>query len=143
MFDIPGSSWTVPKKIDDDGNIYGIVTGLGEEIYFIARPDAVPSDIVCSLVSRDDVAEPIVFGAGTSFELSGDQALGVKIADFDGRGVNDLLVYHEIGKTILYLGEEGFDEKIKYFGDQFNTLSLPEKYLPSTLMPIRSNRSIP
>ena len=122
-FDIPGSSWTVPKKIDDDGNIYGIVSGITDATYFIARPDSIASNSTCSLVPRDDIAEPIVFGSTTSFELSGDYVLGVKIGDFDGRGINDLLIYHEIGKTILYLGEDGFDEKIKYYGDEFNTLA--------------------
>lgn len=89
--DVPGSSWTVPKKIDDEGNIYGIVNGIIDATYFIARPDSrtYPS---CSLVPRDDVAEPIVFSGGISFELSGDSALGVKIGDFDGRGINDLLI---------------------------------------------------
>ncbi len=120
--DVPGSSWTVPKKIDDEGNIYGAVSGIADAAYFIARPDFndFPS---CLLVPRDDVAEPVVFNGGLSFELSGDNALGVKIADFDGRGVNDLLIYHEPGKTILYLGEEEFDQKIKYYGDEFNTLA--------------------
>lgn len=122
-FDIPGSSWTVPKKIDDEGNIYGIVSGIPNATYFIARPDSIVNNSTCSLVPRDDIADPIVFGNSTSFELSGDYVLGVKIGDFDGGGVNDLLIYHEIGKTILYLGEDGFDEKIKYYGDEFNTLA--------------------
>jgi len=122
-FDIPGSSWTVPKKIDNDGNIYGVVSGIAEAAYFIARPDSAISNPTCSLVPRDDVADPIVFDSPASYELSGDAALGVKIADFDGRGVNDLLVYHQPGKTILYLGEDNFDSKIKYYGDEFNTIS--------------------
>jgi hypothetical protein len=122
-FDIPGSSWTVPKKIDDEGNIYGIVNGIANAAYFIARPDFVVNNSTCSLVPRDDIADPVVFGSSTSFELSGDYVLGVKIGDFDGGGVNDFLIYHEIGKTILYLGEDGFDEKIKYYGDEFNTLA--------------------
>ncbi|MFC1664846.1 hypothetical protein ACFL17_04370 [Pseudomonadota bacterium] len=119
---VPGSSWTVPKKIDDEGNIYGVVSGIAEATYFIARPNTMnyPS---CLLVPREDIADSISFGEGHSFELSGDRALGVKIGDFDGRGINDLLVYHEVGKTILYLGEEGFDNKIKYYGDEFNTLA--------------------
>ena len=122
-FDVPGSSWTVPKKIDDEGNIYGVVSGIAGATYFIARPDFVDDNSNCSLVPRDDWADPVAFGGGTSFELSGDHALGVKIGDFDGGGVNDLLVFHEIGKTILYLGEEGFDSKIKYYGDEFDTLA--------------------
>lgn len=122
-FDIPGSSWTVPKKIDDDGNIYGIVSGIENATYFIARPTLANNEPACSLVPRDDVAEPIAFDGGFSFELSGDFVQGVKIGDFDGGGVNDLLIYHEIGKTILYLGEASFDNKIKYYGDEFNTLA--------------------
>ena len=122
-FDIPGSSWTVPKKIDDQGNIYGVVSGIADASYFIARPDSVNVDSYCSLVPRDDVADPVIFAASTSFEMSGDFARGVKIGDFDGVGVNDLLIYHEPGKTILYLGEYGFDKKIKYHGDEYNTLA--------------------
>jgi len=122
-FDIPGSSWTVPKKVDDEGNIYGVVSGIADATYFIARPDSGNASAYCSLVPRDDVADPVVFGASTRFEMSGDFARGVKIGDFDGRGVNDLLVSHEPGKTILYLGESGFDDKIKYYGDEYNTLA--------------------
>ncbi len=121
--DVPGSSWTVPRKIDDEGNVYGTVSGIAETTYFIARPDASSVYISCSLVPRDDIATPIYFNGNMSFELSGDYALGVKIADFDGRGVNDFLIYHEPGKTILYLGEEKYNEKIKYSGDEFNTLA--------------------
>lgn len=122
-FDIPSSSWTVPSKIDDEGNIYGSVSGIENAQYFIARPDYAAGDPSCSLVPRDDIADPVVFGGRMSFELSGDYVRGVKIADFDGGGVSDLLINHEIGKTILYLGEEGFDSKIKYSGDEFNTLA--------------------
>jgi hypothetical protein len=122
-FDIPGSSWTIPKKVDDEGNVYGVVSGIADAAYFIARPDSVDTSPYCALVPRDDVAEPVVFGAGTRFEMSGDFARGVKIGDFDGGGVNDLLVYHEPGKTILYLGEAGFDDKIKYYGDEYDTLA--------------------
>lgn len=116
-------AWIIPKKIDDNGNIYGMVSGIEEGAYFIARPDSDNSDATCSLVPRDDVAELIVFDSGISFELSGDQALGVKIGDFDGGGINDLLIYHETNKTILYLGETEFDQKIRYYGDEFNTLA--------------------
>ena len=123
-FHIPGASWSsVPRKIDDQGNIYGSVSGIADATYFIARPDVVADNSNCSLVPRDDVAEPVIFSTGESVELSGDFAQGVKIADFDGGGVNDLLVYHGIGKTILYLGETGFTDKIKYYGDEFNTLA--------------------
>ena len=121
-FDIPGSSWTIPKKIDDEGNIYGIVSGLADATYFIARPDYVDSNPACSLVPREDVADPIVFAGGASFELSGDYAHGVRIADFDGRGVNDIFAYHEPGKWILYLGEDNFEEKIKYYGDAYKAV---------------------
>lgn len=123
VFDIPGSSWTVPKKVDDQGNIYGVVSGIPDASYFIARPDFNNGSSSCSLVPRHDIAEAVVFGGASSFEMSGDLAQSVKIGDFDGGGVNDLLVYHEIGKTILYLGESGFDEKIKYYGNEFNTLA--------------------
>lgn len=121
-FDIPGSSWTIPKKIDDEGNIYGIVSGIADATYFIARPDYVDSNPTCSLVPRDDVAEPVVFGGGSSFELSGDYAHGLRIADFDGRGVNDIFAYPEPGKWILYLGEDNFKSKIKYYGDAYKTV---------------------
>lgn len=122
-FEIPGASWTVPKKIDDEGNIYGTVSGLGSEIYFIARPDSLPVPDGCSLVPRDDVADPVIFANSTSFEMSGDRALGIRIGDYDGNGVNDIFIYHEPGKSILYLGENGFKSKVKYFGDHFNTLT--------------------
>ncbi len=127
-FDVPGSWWTVPQKIDDEGNIYGTVSGIADAAYFIARPDYADPDPPCSLVPRDDVAEPLIFGNGFSFEMSGDEARGVKIGDFDGGGVKDLLVYHEIGKTILYLGETGFDDKIRYRGNEFNSLGAPDQH---------------
>jgi len=120
--DVPDSSWTVPAKIDDEGNIYGFVSGIDGAQYFIAHPD-VSAESNCSLVPREDVAELVNFSAASSFELSGDHALGVKIADFDGLGINDLLVYHEVNKTILYLGETGFEDKVKYYGDEFNSLA--------------------
>lgn len=88
------------------------MSGIADAAYFIARPDSINNNSGCSLVARDDVAESIYFDNATSFELSGDFATGVKIADFNGGGVNDLLIYHEVGKTILYLGEDGFDNKI-------------------------------
>ena len=123
VIDVPGSSWTLPAKIDDDGVIYGSVSGIADASYFIATPDYVNTSSYCSLLPREDVAETIVFGASDSFELSGDRALNVRIGDFNGGGIKDLLIYHEPGKTILYLGEEGFDKKIKYYGDEFNTLT--------------------
>ena len=122
-FDIPGSTWTIPKKIDDEGNIYGIVSGIANANYFIARPETVNSNLSCSLVPRNDVATPLTFADSTSLELSGDFVLGVKIGDFDAGGVNDLLINHAPGKTILYLGEDNFNSKIRYSGDEFNTLA--------------------
>lgn len=122
-FHIPGSNWTSPNRIDDQGNVYGSVSGIADATYFIARPDVTADNSNCSLVARDDAAEPVLFTGASSIELSGDMAQGVKIADFDGGGVNDLLVYHETGKTILYLGESYFTDKIKYYGDEFNTLA--------------------
>ncbi len=121
-FDIPGSSWTIPKQIDDQGNIYGVVSGIENASYFIARPEFVEAAPDCSLVPRDDAAEPVVFSGGTSFEFSGDYAHGVRIADFDGQGVNDIFVYHEPGKWVLYLGEGGFEDKIKYYGDDYKAV---------------------
>jgi hypothetical protein len=122
MLDVPGSTWTVPRKIDDSGTVYGLVSGITDATYFIARPDTHAAS-TCSLVPRDDATDPVFFANTTRYELSGDNALGVKIADFDGGSIEDLLVYHEVGKTILYLGEENFDGKIKYFGDEFNSLA--------------------
>ena len=121
-FDIPGSSWTVPKQIDDDGNIYGIVSGIADAAYFIARPEIINNEPNCSLVPRDDIPDPVVFGSGANFELSGDYAHGVRIADFDGGGINDIFMYHEPGKWVLYLGESGFENKIKYYGDAYKTV---------------------
>lgn len=120
---IPDASWTIPAKIDDEGNIYGWLSGMVDAQYFIARPDSNEDLSSCMLVPRDDVTDNIEFASTQTFEMSGDIAAAVKVADFDGRGIDDLLIYHEIGKTILYLGEDGFDEKIKYYGDEFNTLS--------------------
>lgn len=54
--------------------------------------------------------------------MSGDVAAGVKIGDFDGEGCDDLVVYHEQGKTILYYGESDFDSKLRFSGIEFNTL---------------------
>jgi hypothetical protein len=121
-FDIPASTgWTVPSKIDDQGVIYGSVSGIPGASYFIATPD-VNSALDCSLVRRNDVAEPVLYSAGYSFEMSGDVAAGVKIGDFNGEGCDDLLIYHEQGKTILYYGESDFDSKLRFNGNEFNTL---------------------
>lgn len=117
-FEIPGSTSTSPIRIDDQGNVYGLVYGIDEDMtYFIARPDSLTDTSSCSLVARDDVAEPIPFSDGTSFEMSGDVAQLVKVGDFNNGGADDIFVYHEMGKYILYLGEDGFKTKIKNFAD--------------------------
>ena len=108
----------MPSKIDDEGNVYGWFTSPDmEERYFIARPEVPTTSIDCPLVARNETFEPLVFGNGTSFEMSGDSALAICTADFNGEGTTDLLVDHGEGKVILYLGEEGFESKIKYSGE--------------------------
>ncbi|MFT4939747.1 MAG: hypothetical protein ACI88A_002792 [Paraglaciecola sp.] len=117
-FTIPESVSSSISRIDDLGNLYGRVYGLDENItYFIARPDSLTDTSTCSLVPRDDVAEPITFYGSTRFEMSGDVAQRVKIGDFNHGGADDIFVYHETGKYILYLGENGFKDKIKNFSD--------------------------
>ena len=121
-FIIPGSTSTSAVRIDDQGNIYGLVYGLDETMtYFIARPDSLTDTSYCSLVPRDDIAEPIVFSGSANFEMSGDTAQLVKVGDFDRGGADDIFIYHEMGKYILYLGESGFKTKIKNFSD-WNTV---------------------
>jgi hypothetical protein len=121
--DVPTSTWTVPYRIDDEGNVYGRFTSPEMvETYFVARPEAPTTDIDCSLVGRDDTFEPLAFVNGPSFEMSGDFALATSIADFSGDGTTDILVDHGEGKVILYLGEEGFESKIKYAGESFATI---------------------
>ena len=111
IIDVEGSTWTKPQKIDDDGNVYGKFSHPDmPETYFVATPDTSAGNITCSLI-RDDVFEPIVFGSGPSFEMSGDSANAISAADFSGDGTTDILVDHG-GKVILYLGEEDFDKKI-------------------------------
>ena len=127
VIEVPTASWTIPHVIDDEGNIYGTHNALGaDERYFIARPDTSTSDIGCSLVDREDTFEPLSFVNGPSFEMSGDQAIATSIADFDHGGTNDILVDHGEGKVILYLGEEDFDSKIKYYGESFGTIFTTE-----------------
>jgi hypothetical protein len=122
IFDIEGAGWVLLEKVDDDGTFYGTVQGPFEEKYFIARPDSPIPDSMCSLMSRDDVADPPISFSGTnSFELSGDMVMGVKIGDLDDHGVNDLLIYHELGKTIVYYGPD-FDDKTKYYGNEYDML---------------------
>jgi hypothetical protein len=81
---------------------------------------------------RDDVADPpISFLGEHSFELSGDMVMGVKIGDMNNDGVNDLLIYHEIGRTIVYYGPD-FDDKIKYYGDEYDTLQPVNGFVDQT-----------
>ena len=121
VIDVAGSTWTKPQKIDDVGIVYGTFYKSDmSETYFIATPDDPTGDIACSLI-RDDVFEPIVFGSGLSFEMSGDSANAISVADFSGDGTADILVDHG-SKVILYLGEEDFDSKIKYYGESFSTI---------------------
>lgn len=121
-FVIPGATSTSVSRIDDQGNIYGRVNGVDENMtYFVARPDSLTDTSMCSLVPRDDVAKPLAFGGGKNVEMSGDTAQFVKIGDFNHGGVDDIFVYHEMGKYILYIGEDGFKTKIKNFAD-WNTV---------------------
>ena len=120
------STWTKPQKIDDNGIVYGTFYKSGvSETYFMATTGT--TDITCSLI-RDDVFEPIVFGNGLSFEMSGDSANAISVADFSGDGTPDILADHSDlyvyngEKVILYLGEEDFDSKIKYYGESFTSL---------------------
>lgn len=117
-FVIPGATSTTVNRIDDDGNIYGRAYGIDTVFtYYIATADSQANTSSCSLVARDDIAEPIAFTDKTSFEMSGDLALRVKIGDFNLGGSDDIFVYHEMGKYILYVGEDGFKSKIKNFAD--------------------------
>lgn len=117
-FVIPGATSTYVNRIDDQGNVYGKVYGVDADMtYYIARPDSLTDTSACSLVPRDDVAEPIVFSGGKSFEMSGDVAQRIKVGDFNHGGVDDIFVYHEMGKYILYIGEDVFDTKNKNFSD--------------------------
>ena len=131
-FVIPGATSSSVNRIDDEGNIYGKVYGLDANMtYFIARPDEITDTSMCSLVARDDIAEPIVFSGGTNFEMSGDLAQGVKVGDFNQGGVDDIFVYQEMGKYILYIGEDGFKTKIKNFTD-WNTEEYNTGVTPAT-----------
>jgi hypothetical protein len=132
LFDIEGAGWVLPQKVDDDGTLYGTVQGPFEEGYFIAHPSSSIPETTCSLMARDDVADPPISFSGTnSFELSGDMVLGVKIGDMNGDGVNDLLIYHEIGKTIVYYGPD-FDDKTKYYGSEYDTLQPLDGFVDQT-----------
>jgi hypothetical protein len=131
-FDIAGSGWVLPAKVDDDGTLYGSVQGPFEEGYFIAHPYSPMQETMCSLMPRNDVADPpLSFLGEHSFELSGDMVMGVKIGDMNNDGVNDLLIYHEIGKTIVYYGPD-FDDKIKYYGTQYDTLQPVNGFVDQT-----------
>jgi hypothetical protein len=132
IFDIEGAGWVLPEKVDDDGTLYGTVQGPFEEGYFIARPDSQIPDSTCSLMPRYDVAVPPISFSGTnSFELSGDMVMGVKIGDIDDDGMNDLLIYHEIGKTIVYYGPY-FDDKTRYSGDVYDTIQPVDGFVDQT-----------
>ena len=113
-FHIPGSGWTVPQKIDDQGNIYGYMSGIVDAMYFVATPDSVDSAPGCSLVARDDVATPLNFAGGTSFEIDGDVIFGIRVADYDGGGVDDILGYNQDWRWTLYTGESGFNDTVDY-----------------------------
>jgi hypothetical protein len=131
-FDIEGAGWVLPAKVDDDGTLYGTVQGPFDEGYFIARPSSLMSELMCSLMPRDDVADPpISFSVEHKFELSGDMVMGVKIGDMNNDGVNDLLIYHEMGKTIVYYGPD-FDSKIKYSGTEYDTLQPVNGFVDQT-----------
>ncbi len=66
--DVPSSTWTIPKRIDDEGNVYGWFSSPDMvETYFIARPEVPTPDIDCSLVGRDDAFDPLVFVNGPKF----------------------------------------------------------------------------
>jgi len=131
-FEIPGATSTSVNRIDDTGTIYGRVYGIDADfIYYIARPDSLTDTSECSLVARDDVAEPLPFNDATSVEMSGDVAQLVKIGDFDLDGFDDIFVYHEMGKYILYLGESGFETKIKNYAD-WNTIEYITGVTPAT-----------
>lgn len=120
-FVIPGATWTIAQQIDDQGNIYGYMNGIPDAGYFIAHPVTQDDLSVCQLFPRDDIPPPITFGNPFTFELGGDTAVVVRVADFDGGGVDDLLIYHEPGVTILYTGESSFDQRVTY-ADNITTL---------------------
>jgi hypothetical protein len=122
-FAIPGASWTIPQKIDDEGNIYGYMNGIADASYFIARPKTAVDLSGCQLFPRDDVSPPVAFGNEFTFELGADFTYGVKIADFDGNGVNDIFALHDEQKAIVYLGESDFDKAIKYTSTDYINLS--------------------
>ena len=148
-FAIPGATWTIAQQIDDEGNIYGYMTGIADAGYFIAHP-VTPEDLsVCQPFPRDDIPPPITFGNPFEFEMGGDSAVTVRVADYDGGGVDDLLIYHEPGVTILYSGESSFDKTTRY-SDYISTL-FPEVADPTQWdfnndgiydNPIRNNYSV-
>ena len=145
--DVEGSTWTSPQKVDDLGNVYGTFSHPDmTETYFIATPDTPTTDITCSMI-RDDVFEPIVFGNGLSFEMSGDTANAISVADFNGRGTADILVDHSDpylsnGKVILYKGERDFDKKTKYYGETFSTIfdnEFPDVVIPADITDVNND----
>lgn len=133
---VPGSTYTIVNKIDDEGNVYGSFSHPDlTEIYFIARPETVSSNITCPLVARDDKFEPITFGTTQdTFELDGDVAQTIVIADFDGQGKNDLLIDYGEYSVTLYKAENDFNEKQKYKGMNLNQVIAtyyPEVEIPA------------
>lgn len=141
IINVEGSTWTKPQKIDDQGNVYGTFSSPDmEETYFIATPDMPTGEITCSLI-RDDVFEPIVFGNSLSFEMSGDYAYAISVADFNGRGTADILIDHG-GKVILYKGEQNFDKKTKYYGESFSTIfdnQFPDVVIPADVTDVNND----
>ncbi|MGD2107582.1 MAG: DUF5011 domain-containing protein [Nitrosopumilaceae archaeon] len=141
IINIEGSTWTKPQRIDDEGNVYGTFSSPEmTETYFIATPDSATTEITCSLI-RDDVFEPLVFGNGLSFEMSGDYAYAISVADFDGRGEADILIDHG-GKVIVYKGERDFDKKTKYYGESFSTIfdnEFPDVIIPADITDVNND----
>ena len=112
---VPGAAYTIPQAIDEAGNIYGTFSHPDlTETYFIAHPETDPADISCSLVGWDDTFKPVKFRTTPiTFELDGDVAHSMVIADFNGRGKNDILVDYGEYTVVLYKAESKFTNKKK------------------------------
>ena len=140
IINVEGSTWTKPQRIDDEGKIYGTFSNPEmTETYFIATPE-ITSNITCSWI-RDDVFDPLVFGNGPSFEMSGDYAYAISVADFDGHGKLDILIDHG-DKVILYKGESDFDKKTKYYGESFSTIfdnQFPDVVIPAEITDLNND----
>ncbi len=115
---VPGSSYTIPQAIDEAGNVYGTFGHPDfNETYFVARPENDPTSINCSLVGRDDTFKAIKFRVNPiTFDLDGDAAHDIVIADFNNRGKNDILIDYGEGKVTLYKAESKFTKKVKFTG---------------------------